>query len=163
MREAAVAHLTIVIIVTRSLGALGPIVEALVILTGTRQDRVICMSLDVLLQVLRPLEAFAAHVTFVRLQRHMDPDMRGDVISLDSSGAAGIPLASEAEVVGTLATNMTVTNVFIKSLGVGESLEAMVPAAGQVVIGRTVLGYVRSRARGSRRIGFGVAAAARGR
>lgn len=67
-----------------------------------------------LLQVLRPLEAFAAHVTFVRLQGHMDPDVRGDVISLDSSGAAGIPLASEAEVVGTLATNMTITNVFLE-------------------------------------------------
>lgn len=49
----------------------------------------------------------------MRLQGDMDSDVRGDVVTLDSGGAAGIPLASEIQVVGALATNMFLTDVFL--------------------------------------------------
>ena len=44
------------------------------------QDRVIRMSLDVLLQVLRSLESLAAHLAGMGFERDMDADVRGDVI-----------------------------------------------------------------------------------
>lgn len=43
----------------------------------------------------------------------MDADVRRDVITLDSGGSAGIPLASEIQVVGAFASNMFLTNVFL--------------------------------------------------
>lgn len=67
-----------------------------------------------LLQILRTLEALAAHVTFVRLKGHMHSNVRCDVVSLDSGGAAGIPLAREAQIVGAFAAYMSVTNVFLQ-------------------------------------------------
>lgn len=63
--------------------------------------------LDMLLQVLRSLETLAAEFALVRLQRHMDADMGGDVVSLDGGGTARIPLAGEVQVVGALAAHMT--------------------------------------------------------
>lgn len=46
----------------------------------------------------------------------MHTDMRRDVITLDRGGTASVPLASEVEVVGALATNMTLTDVLIEGL-----------------------------------------------
>jgi hypothetical protein len=53
------------------------------------------VGLDVLLQVLRALEGLSAEVTFVWLERYVDSNVGGDVITLDSSGAAGVPAAGE--------------------------------------------------------------------
>lgn len=96
-------------------GSLGSVVHALVV-TGTRQDRIIGVCLDVLLQILRTLEALAAELALVWLERYMDTDMRGDVIALDCGGSARVPLTSKAQVVGALATNMSLTYVFLEQV-----------------------------------------------
>lgn len=66
-----------------------------------------------LLQVLGTLERLAAELTLVRLQGHMDADMRRDVITLDGSSPARVPLASQVQVVGALATNMALTDMLL--------------------------------------------------
>jgi hypothetical protein len=43
----------------------------------------------------------------------MDTNMRSNVIALDSSSAAIGPLAGQVQVVGTLAANMTLTDVVL--------------------------------------------------
>ena len=78
------------------------------------QDAVISMGLDVLLQVLRSLECLATEVALVRLERDMDADMRCDVITLDGGRAACAPLASQVEVVGAFATDMSLANVVLR-------------------------------------------------
>ena len=126
-------------------------------LWGAEQNGVIGMSFDVLFEILGSLESFAAKVTFVWLERDMDADVRGDVIPLDRGGPTRVPLASEVQVIGALATNMALTDVllgkagmsatwscvsrpfngpaYIKGLGARELLVALVPTAGQVVVG----------------------------
>jgi hypothetical protein len=69
--------------------------------------------LDMLLQVLRTLERLAAELTLVRLERNMNTDVRGDVVSLDRSSSARVPLASQVEVVCALAANMALTNMLL--------------------------------------------------
>ena len=44
--------------------------------------------LDVLLEILRTLERLAAELTLVRLQRNVDTNVRGNVVSLDGGGSA---------------------------------------------------------------------------
>lgn len=73
------------------------------------------MGLDMLLQILRPLESLAAEVALVRFKRNMDSNMRGDMVALDSGSATATPLASQVKVVGTLAADMALTNVFLTS------------------------------------------------
>jgi len=77
------------------------------------KDRVVGMGLDVLLQILGTLERLSAKLALVRLERHMDADVRSDVVTLDSSCAAACPLTRQVEVVGALAANMTLTNVIL--------------------------------------------------
>jgi hypothetical protein len=72
------------------------------------------MGLNVLLEILGTLERFAAEIALMRLERHMDPNVRSDVVALDSRGAALVPLASQVQVVGALATNMLLANVFLE-------------------------------------------------
>ena len=67
------------------------------------------------LQVLRSLESFATEFTLVRLQRNMDPNVGGDMVSFNSRGTTVAPLTSQIEVVGGLATNMLFTNVLLYS------------------------------------------------
>ncbi len=62
--------------------------------------------LDMLLEILGPLEGLATELALVRLERDMDADVRGDVIALDSGGPTLVPLASQHEVVRALATHM---------------------------------------------------------
>lgn len=69
-----------------------------------------------LLEILRALESFAAEFALVRLQGHVDSDVRGDVIALDSGGTALTPCAGEVEVVSRLATNMALTNMFLSTI-----------------------------------------------
>lgn len=71
------------------------------------------MCLDVLLEILWPLERLAAEIALVRLQGHMNTDVRRDVVTLDSSRAALVPLARQVEVVGALAANMTLADVVL--------------------------------------------------
>ena len=114
LREAAASDL---VVVAGSLGAVGSVVKtAVVLLARAREDGVVGVRLDVLLQVLGALEALAAELTLVRLQRDVDPDVGGDVVTLDGGGAARIPLAGEAEVVCALAANMAVTDVLLEEM-----------------------------------------------
>lgn len=71
------------------------------------------MGLDVFLQVLGPLESLRTGSAFVRLQRHMDTKVRGDVVTFDRGHVAGTPLASEVEVVGALTTNMPLAEMIL--------------------------------------------------
>jgi hypothetical protein len=104
-----------------------------------------------LLEILGSLERLAAHVTLVRLQGHMDPDVRSDVVSLDRGGPARVPLTSQVEVVGALATNVTLTDVllrqvsnlrrvigisqtYIERLWSGKLLVTGIPPADEVII-----------------------------
>lgn len=83
------------------------------ILPRARKDRIVGVCLDVFLQVLRTLEALATKLTLVRLERNMDSDVRGDVVTFDGSCATRVPLAGEVQVIGALATNMAFTDVFL--------------------------------------------------
>ncbi len=80
---------------------------------ATNEDRVVCMSLDMLLEILRTLERLSAELALVRLERNVHTDVRGDVIALDSGGSARIPLAGQVQVVGTLSTNMLLTDMLL--------------------------------------------------
>jgi len=67
----------------------------------------------VLLEILGALECFAAEVALVRLQRHVNSDVRGDVVTLDGSGATCAPLTCQIEVVGALATDVAFAYVIL--------------------------------------------------
>ena len=72
------------------------------------------MGLDVLLQILGPLERLAAKLALVRLEWDMNADVGRDMVPLDGGGAAGVPLAGEVQVVGTLAANVFLTNMVLR-------------------------------------------------
>ena len=78
-----------------------------------QENGLVGVGLDVLLQVLGPLEGLAAEVALVRLERDVDADVGGDVVALDGGGAAGTPQALQVEVVGALATDMSLADVFL--------------------------------------------------
>jgi hypothetical protein len=66
--------------------------------TGFRrayQDGVVSMGLDMLLQILWALKSLSAEITLVWLERDVDANVGGYVITLDSSSAAAAPLASQ--------------------------------------------------------------------
>ncbi len=65
------------------------------ILSRAREDRVVGVCLDMLLEILWTLETLATEFTLVRLERNVDSDMRGDVVTLNSGSTARVPLASE--------------------------------------------------------------------
>lgn len=94
------------------------------------------MGLDMLLKILRSLEGLAAELALVRLQGHVDSDVRGDVVPLDGRRAARVPLAGKVQVVGALAADMALADVLVEGLGARELLIARIPATGQVVLSR---------------------------
>lgn len=71
------------------------------------------MGLDMLLQILRPLEGLATEVTLVWLQGNMHANVGGDVVALDGGGVAVAPLASQVQVVGALTADMALADVFL--------------------------------------------------
>lgn len=71
------------------------------------------MSLDVLLEILRPLESLAAEVALVWFERDVDADVGGDMVAFDGGGSACAPLAGEVEVVGAFATDVTLADVVL--------------------------------------------------
>lgn len=92
------------------------------------------MSLDMLLQILRTLEAFSTEVALVRLERDVDADMRGDMVPLDGRGAAHIPSASQVQVVCALASDMALADMVIEGFRGLAALGAFVPLTSEVVI-----------------------------
>lgn len=107
--------MAIVIVVAGSLGLVGAIVHAALGIVSARQNRVVGMGLDVLLQILRALERLAAKVALVRLKRNVNTDVRSNVVTLDGSCAASVPLAGQAQVVGALAADMAFANVILSN------------------------------------------------
>lgn len=73
------------------------------------------MGLHVLLQILGTLESLATEVALVRLQGNVNSNVRSNVITLDSGGAAIAPLAGEVQVVGALAADMALTDVVLST------------------------------------------------
>lgn len=69
--------------------------------------------LNMLLQVLGTLEALAAEVTLVWLQRDVNTNVRRDVVALDCGGAAEVPPTGEVQIVGTLASNMAFADMLL--------------------------------------------------
>ena len=80
---------------------------------GGPDFRVVGMGLDVFLQILGPLEGLATEVALVWLQGHMHANVGGDVVALDGGGVAVAPLASQVQVVGALAADMALADVFL--------------------------------------------------
>jgi hypothetical protein len=105
------------------------------LLWGSKKNRVVGVSLDMLLEILGALEGLATEVTFVRLQRHVDSDVRSNVVTLDGGGSARVPSASEVQVVCALSSDMLLTDMFKEGLSGGASLRAFVPLAREVIIG----------------------------
>lgn len=85
-----------------------------------------------LLQILRTLELLAAGLAFVRLERDVNAEMRGDVVTLHSSYPTATPSTSEVEVVGRLAANMLIAQMFVKLVSLGENSRAGSPLARQL-------------------------------
>ena len=71
------------------------------------------MSLDVLLQILRPLESLATKVASVWLQRYVDTDMRCDMVTFHNSDATATPGTSQVEIIGAFAAYMAFANMFL--------------------------------------------------
>lgn len=69
-----------------------------------------------LLEILWALECFATKVALVRLQRNMNADVRGDMVTLDGGGATCAPLAGQVEIVGALATDVALAYVILDVL-----------------------------------------------
>lgn len=77
---------------------------------------IVSMGLDMLLEVLRPLEGLSTEVASMRLQWYMYPDVRGDVVPFHDGDTAATPSASEVEVVSALAPNVGLTDVILCGL-----------------------------------------------
>ena len=69
-----------------------------------------------LLEILWALECFATEVALVRLQRHMNANVRGDVVTLDGGRATCAPLTGEVKVVGALAADVAFAYVILELL-----------------------------------------------
>lgn len=76
-------------------------------------DTIIGVCFDMFLQILRTFECFAAELAFVRLERDMNSNVRGDVVTFDSCGSALTPSAGQVEVVGGFSTDMSFAHVFL--------------------------------------------------
>jgi len=84
-----------------------------VVLWRAQQNRVVGMSLDMLLEILWTLEGLAAKVALVWLERNMYAHVRGDVVALHGGGSACAPLAGEVQVVCRLATDVALADVVL--------------------------------------------------
>lgn len=74
------------------------------------------MGFDMFLEILRSLERLSAKLTPMRLQRHVDPDVRCNVVSLDDLDVAVAPRTLEVQIVGALATDMGVADMFLREV-----------------------------------------------
>jgi hypothetical protein len=71
------------------------------------------MGLDMFLEILRTLKGLAAEFALVRLQGNMNSNMGGDVVAFDGGGTALTPRTGQVEVVGRLASHMSLADVFL--------------------------------------------------
>ncbi len=71
------------------------------------------MGFDVFLEILWTLEGLATKLAAMRLQWDMNTDVGCNVVAFDDLNATCSPRALQVEVVGTLATNVTFTDVIL--------------------------------------------------
>lgn len=90
----------------------GTVPTLVVLLGSTEKNRVICVCLDMLLQVLGTLERFTTEVTLVRFKGNVHTNMRSNVVTLYSSCTAVGPTTGKVEIVGGLSANMFFANMF---------------------------------------------------
>ncbi len=83
----------------------------------------------VLLEVLWTLEGLSTDVAVVRLEWCVNTNVRCDVIALGTGDVTAFPLASKAEVVGGLTTDVVVAEMLVDDLGIEEHLATVVPSA----------------------------------
>ena len=81
-----------------------------------------------LLQILRTFESLATELATMRLQGHMNPDMRSYVIALDDLNRTVRPRALQIEVICTFTPNMFVADMILDKL-VNSSLSAVSPVS----------------------------------
>lgn len=81
----------------------------------THKNRFICVSFDMLLQVLWTFERFPTKVAFVWFQGYVDSDVRGDMVALDRGCMTAAPLTGQVEIIGTLPSNVTLTDMFLRT------------------------------------------------
>ena len=74
---------------------------------------VVGMRLDMLLQVLRALELLAAELALVGLEGDVNANVRGDVVALDGLGGAAVPRTDEVEIIGALAADVGLADMFL--------------------------------------------------
>jgi hypothetical protein len=82
-------------------------------LGGPNDDGIVCVGLYMFLEVLRTFERLAAELALVRFEGDMNTNVRSDVVTLDSGGAAVTPATGQIEVVGALAANMALAHMFL--------------------------------------------------
>lgn len=68
------------------------------------------------LQILRTFEGLAAEFASMRLQWHMDADVRGDVVALDDRDVAVSPTTFQVEVIRALATDMNLADMVLREV-----------------------------------------------
>lgn len=132
LRSRAGVHLRRMIIVTvggsfPSLSVAGVLTSMLI--WGSKENRIIGVGLNVLLQVLRTLEGLSAEITLVWLERDVDSNVGGDVVALDGSGTARVPATSEVQVVGALSSDVLLADMLKESLCRCAPLAALIPLA----------------------------------
>jgi hypothetical protein len=66
-----------------------------------------------LLEILWALEGLATEIALVRLQRHVNANVRGGVVTLEGFGATFTPLTGQIEVVGALAADVALAHVIL--------------------------------------------------
>ena len=74
---------------------------------------VISMSLHMLLQILRTFEGLATELAPMWLQRHMDSNVRSDVVAFDHLNMAVAPCTLQVKIIGTLAPNVFIADMFL--------------------------------------------------
>lgn len=65
------------------------------------------------LQILRSFECLATEIALVRFKRHMNSNVRCDVIAFYCGSAAVAPLTSKIEVVSGLATHVLLADMLL--------------------------------------------------
>lgn len=86
------------------------------LLWGSKENRVVSVSLYMFLQILGALERLATEVALVRLQWDVNSNVRSNVVTFDGSGSARVPPAREIQVVGALSSDMLLTDMFEECL-----------------------------------------------
>ena len=102
-----IAHVKCAVLMRRSVILLGRLCHAV-------NHRIIGMSLHVFLEILGTFKGLATKLTSVRLQGYVNSDVRSDMVAFHDLNMTVPPCALQVEVIGTLSTNMLITDMVLK-------------------------------------------------